>query len=184
MGTDRKHEYTVQVKWTGNTGSGTSTYRAYSRNHEISASGKPPIRGSADPAFRGDAARYNPEDMLVSSLSACHMLWYLHLCAEANIVVLEYIDEAAGTMIEGADGGGRFSSVVLKPRVVIASAEKRSLARQLHERAHKLCFIANSVNFPVACEPQTSVADDEGVNKRVEGDGTFRYTPPRDVRER
>lgn len=161
MGDPREHQYTVQVKWTGNLGQGTSSYRAYSRDHEISVVGKTSIAGSSDPAFRGDPARYSPEDLLVGSLSACHMLWYLHLCAQAKIVVLEYLDQAAGVMVETSDGGGRFKEVVLRPQVAIRSGGDPELAVRLHERAHHLCFIANSVNFPVRCEPRVHVAAEQ-----------------------
>jgi organic hydroperoxide reductase OsmC/OhrA len=157
---DRKqHRYSVQVKWTGNRGEGTSSYRAYSRNHDISVVGKPVLPGSSDPTFRGDPERYNPEEFLVSSLSTCHMLWYLHLCAEARLVVLEYVDEASGVMAETSDGGGRFTDVVLRPQVILAADSDLDRAVELHERAHHLCFIANSVNFPVRCEPQTRLAE-------------------------
>jgi organic hydroperoxide reductase OsmC/OhrA len=155
----KQHHYAVQVTWTGNLGEGTSGYRAYSRNHEIVAAGKPALPGSSDPTFRGDAARYNPEEFLVSSLSTCHMLWYLHLCAEAKIVVLQYEDEASGIMAERPDGGGRFTEVMLRPHVVIASGGDLARAEELHERAHHLCFIANSVNFPVRCESRIEVAE-------------------------
>ena len=159
MDNHKQHRYSIQVKWTGNLGQGTSGYRAYSRNHEIAAPGKPVVPGSSDPTFRGDPERYNPEELLVTSLSTCHMLWYLHLCAEAKIVVLHYEDDASGVMEETPDGGGRFTQVVLKPRVVITASEDLERAEALHERAHHLCFIANSVNFPVRCEPLTHVAD-------------------------
>jgi organic hydroperoxide reductase OsmC/OhrA len=141
------------VRWTGNTGVGTSGFRNYKRDHEISASGKPPIPASSDPAFRGDKARYNPEELLVASLSTCHMLWYLHLGADAGIVVTEYHDDASGAMAVTDDGGGHFTQVTLRPVVKVASAVDPELARRLHEQAHHLCFIANSVNFPVLCEP-------------------------------
>ena len=149
----KTHVYRTNVLWTGNTGQGTSDYRGYSRAHEIMAKGKPTLAGSSDPAFRGDPARYNPEELLVASLSTCHMLWYLHLCADAKIVVTSYEDRAEGTMIETEDGGGRFTEVTLKPAVTIGAGGDLELARTLHERAHHLCFIANSVNFPVRCEP-------------------------------
>ena len=149
----REHHYTTRVAWTGDEGSGTSGYRAYRRDHAVSATGKPPILASSDPAFRGDAARYNPEELLVASLSSCHMLWYLHLCSDAGVVVTGYVDDASGTMAETADGGGHFTAVVLRPRVTVAAGSDRELATSLHERAHHLCFIANSVNFPVTCEP-------------------------------
>src|ERR1700753_35456 len=118
----RRHSYSVTVAWTGNTGTGTSSYRNYERSHEISAAGKTPIAGSSDPAFRGDAKRWNPEELLVASLSTCHQLWYLHLCAEAGVVVETYVDEAVGVMEEAADGGGQFVEVVLRPRVGIAAS--------------------------------------------------------------
>lgn len=152
-GKESEHHYHVTVKWTGNRGAGTSGYRAYGRDHTISAAGKPDIPGSSDPAFRGDRARWNPEDLLVASLSACHQLWYLHLCADAGIAVLAYRDEASGTMEEDATGGGRFSRVVLRPRVTVRAGDDRSLAMRLHHEAHKKCFVANSVNFPVEIEP-------------------------------
>jgi organic hydroperoxide reductase OsmC/OhrA len=154
-----KHLYTVRVKWTGNLGRGTSDYRAYTRDHVISAHGKTPMQGSSDPAFRGDAARYNPEELLVSSLSACHMLWYLHLCAESGVIVLEYLDKASGIMEETPDGGGRFTEVVLRPAVIIERGSDAEKAERLHERAQRLCFIAASVNFPVKCEHDIRVSE-------------------------
>jgi organic hydroperoxide reductase OsmC/OhrA len=158
--------YQVTVRWTGNRGEGTADYAAYDRTHEIAAPRRPPIGGSADPSFRGDPTRYNPEDLLVAALSACHMLSYLHLCAISGIVVTAYVDDAVGTMTHGEDGG-RFTEVVLRPTVTVRSgaargsadaddASLRDRARALHERAHHQCFIANSVNFPVHCEPRIS----------------------------
>lgn len=148
----KDHAYSVTVTWTGNSGTGTSGYRAYERAHEIEVLGKPPILGSSDPAFRGDAARYNPEETLVASLSACHMLWYLHLCSTEGIVVLGYQDVAEGVMIEDPDGGGRFKEVVLQPEITVAAGTDLAAAQGVHLLAHKRCFIANSVNFPVRCE--------------------------------
>lgn len=153
----KNHQYQVEVHWTGNTGQGTANYRAYDRAHEISVGKKTIIPGSSDPAFRGDPTRYNPEELLVASLSTCHMLWYLHLCAEAKIVVTHYLDRAIGLMTETAEGGGRFTEVTLKPSITIKSGSDLAVAEQLHEKAHHLCFIANSVNFPVCCEPQLQV---------------------------
>jgi organic hydroperoxide reductase OsmC/OhrA len=147
------HRYETTVTWTGNTGTGTSGYRNYERAHEVAVDGKPPIPGSSDPAFRGDAARWNPEELLVAALSQCHMLWFLHLCATNGVAVTEYRDHAAGMMAETADGGGQFQQVVLRPQVRFAAPEHADRARPLHEQAHKLCFIASSVNFPVHCEP-------------------------------
>jgi organic hydroperoxide reductase OsmC/OhrA len=148
------HTYHAQLTWTGNRGEGTSTYRAYGREHEITIDGKPTISGSADPHFRGDATRYNPEELLVASLSACHMLSFLHLCADAGIRVERYADAATGTMRTAQDGGGHFVEVVLHPTVGVAAGANIDVARidALHERAHHLCFIASSVNFPVRCE--------------------------------
>jgi organic hydroperoxide reductase OsmC/OhrA len=143
----REHRYRTKLKWTGNTGKGTTDYRSYKRDHEITSPGKTVILGSSDPNFRGDPTRYNPEELLVSSLSACHMLWYLHLCADAGIVVESYEDEAEGIMEVSADGGGRFIRVTLRPHVRVTGSVTQ--AEALHKRAHELCFIANSVNFPV-----------------------------------
>lgn len=153
-----EHHYTVTVDWTGNTGTGTSSYAAYSRDHLIQAAGKPDVPGSSDPAFRGDPARWNPEDMLVASLSACHKLWYLHFCAVEGVVVEEYRDEAQGVMLEDRERGGAFSQVTLRPRVTIRAGCDATLAEALHQRAHHFCFIANSVNFPVRCEPSIVTA--------------------------
>jgi organic hydroperoxide reductase OsmC/OhrA len=158
MTTPRQHRYATRTEWTGNLGDGTASYRAYSRDHVISAAGKPGLPGSSDPAFRGDAARWNPEDLLVASLSSCHMLWYLHLCSQAKIVVLAYHDDAEGTMVEDADGGGRFAHVVLRPAATLAVGADRAAALALHEAAHRRCFIANSVNFPVRIEAVVLVA--------------------------
>ena len=150
----KTHHYKVTVEWTGNTGTGTSGYRNYERRHEISAgTQKPAIPGSSDPNFRGDAARWNPEELLVASLSACHKLWYLHLCSEAGIVVTSYVDHAEGVMEETADGSGRFVRVVLHPQVSLPPDNDFKKARELHHAAHAKCFIANSVNFPVETEP-------------------------------
>ncbi|GIL00006.1 MAG: peroxiredoxin [Alphaproteobacteria bacterium] len=153
------HHYAVTVDWTGNLGTGTADYRTYDRRHEIAAEGKPPIPGSSDPAFRGDPARWNPEDLLVASLSACHMLWYLHLCAVSGIVVTAYRDRAVGTMAEGEDGGGRFASVTLVPEIVVQPGADLEKARALHHEAHAKCFIASSVNFPVGCAPEIRVEE-------------------------
>jgi len=154
----KTHHYVVAVTWTGNTGTGTSGYRDYQRHHEISAGQKPSIPGSSDPAFRGDPARWNPEELLVASLSACHKLWYLHLCAEVGIVITAYVDHAEGVMEETADGSGHFESVTLRPRVTVGSGSDLAKARALHDIAHQKCFIANSVNFPVHHLAEVSVA--------------------------
>lgn len=147
----KQHTYRLEMLWTGNTGQGAKTYRGYSRDYLISAAGKPEIGGSSDPAFRGDPKRYNPEELLVAALSSCHMLAYLHLCVVNQVVVEEYQDSPVGLMEETADGSGHFTSATLHP-VVKISAGDAGKARELHHEAHKVCFIANSVNFPVACD--------------------------------
>lgn len=148
----RKHQYGATITWTGNSGQGTSRRGDHSRNHEVAIEGKPVILGSSDPGFRGDPARHNPEDLLVAALSACHMLWYLSLCGKAGIAVMGYVDRAAGTMAESADGGGHFTSVVLKPEITLAPGADRERADALHHEAHEKCFISQSVNFPVMVE--------------------------------
>jgi organic hydroperoxide reductase OsmC/OhrA len=150
---EREHQYRIAVDWTGNLGTGTSGYRAYGRNHEISSEGKSaPIPGSSDPHFRGDASKYNPEELLVAALSACHMLSFLHLCADGGIVVTSYRDNPEGVMKEHADGSGEFAKVVLRPRVALADSSRAAELGELHDKAHHLCFIARSVNFPVEHE--------------------------------
>src|SRR5436305_5433043 len=135
MPRDRMHEYRMTNRWTGNLGTGTSSYAAYSRNHEYSGEGKgAPIPGSSDPAFRGDGTRYNPEELLVGTLSTCHMLWVLHLCADAGIVVTEYADDAVGDMVEHPDGSGEFTRVLLRPRMRIADAARTNDAIAIHDR--------------------------------------------------
>jgi organic hydroperoxide reductase OsmC/OhrA len=148
-----QHRYEVAVNWTGNTGSGTSGYRAYSRDHEVRAPGLPTIVGSSDPAFRGDPHRWNPEMMLVAALSQCHMLWFLHLAATAGVVVTDYLDNAEGTMVETASGAGQFTEVVLHPQVTVAEVSTVALLAGIHESAHEHCFLARSVNFPVRHTP-------------------------------
>ncbi|WP_018629829.1 OsmC family protein [Niabella aurantiaca] len=153
----QKHQYHIKTTWTGNQGEGTASYQAYSRNYTIQARDKPDLYGSSDPAFRGDRQRYNPEELLVAALSSCHMLWYLHLCAEAGIVVTDYTDAARGQMKMEEDGGGCFELVVLCPVVTITDASRQTVALELHQRAHGLCFIARSVHFPVLYEPQVII---------------------------
>jgi Predicted redox protein, regulator of disulfide bond formation len=154
---DKKHNYPVTVKWTGNKGSGTSDYKAYERNHSILINNKSEIFCSSDPAFRGDKTKHNPEDLFVSSLSACHMLWYLHLCSKSGIVVIDYIDNAVGVMVETTNGSGRFEEVTLNPIVTVTESTMIEKANELHKEAHELCFIANSVNFSVKHKPIVQV---------------------------
>jgi len=157
----KSYHYRASVRWTGNRGTGTSGYRAYGREHTVTFAGKDPLPGSSDATFRGDLPRYNPEELLVGSLSACHMLWYLHLCAEAGIVVENYTDEAEGVLETEPDGSGRFTAVTLRPTVTVRAGSLERAA-EMHVRAHRMCFIANSVNFPVRWEPTTRVAPDTG----------------------
>lgn len=150
------HRYRASVEWTGNLGSGTQAYNGYSRNHHITAPGKPVVAASSDPSFRGDPSRYTPEDLLVSSLASCHMLWYLHLCAVNGVIVIDYTDNAEGEMSENADGSGEFLKVILHPRVTVSKPSMFDKAQSLHEEAHRLCFIARSMNFPVLHHPEVS----------------------------
>ncbi len=148
----KEHHYAASLRWTGNRGTGTSGYRDYDRSYDLSANGKPTLAGSSDPTFRGDAGKWNPEEMLLNALASCHMLSYLHLCADAGIAVLEYSDDASGTMELNADGAGHFTGVTLRPRVLVAEGSDLRKADELHHSAHDKCFIANSVNFPVRCQ--------------------------------
>jgi organic hydroperoxide reductase OsmC/OhrA len=156
QGMPHEHRYRVAVDWTGNRGNGTASYQGYGRSHDIRVPGKPVLAGSADAAFRGDASCHNPEDLLVAALSSCHMLAYLHLAATAKIVVTAYSDNAEG-MMEADSDGRRFVEVVLRPIVTVSAASDATMAEALHVDAHHACFIANSVNFPVHCEPRIVV---------------------------
>lgn len=147
-----EHHYRARLAWEGNLGDGTSTYQGYGRQWRIRIDGKPDLVGTADPAFRGDRQKHNPEDLLLAALSSCHMLSYLALCARDGISVLSYTDEASAVMKTTPDGGGRFESVTLRPRVEIADESREARAMELHEKAHSLCFIASSVSFPVGHE--------------------------------
>ncbi len=149
----KEHKYSATIKWTGNKGTGTDNYRNYERSHDIIIANKSVILGSSDPAFRGDKTKHNPEDLLLSSLSSCHMLWYLHLCSEAGVIVVDYIDSATGIMTETKDGGGYFSEVTLNPTIKITNPDLTNKAIELHKKANELCFIANSVNFKVKHNP-------------------------------
>jgi organic hydroperoxide reductase OsmC/OhrA len=156
MGVRRTHRYDLTMTWTGNRGTGTSGYRDYGRDNEVSAEGRPLIEGSSDPTFRGDKTRWNPELELVAALSQCHMLSYLHVCTTADVVVTAYEDEPYGLMAETEDGGGHFTEVVLRPRVTVADPGMAEQAQKLHEQASEKCFIASSVNFPVRHEPSVT----------------------------
>ncbi|MEO6723512.1 MAG: OsmC family protein [Ferruginibacter sp.] len=156
---NKTHQYAVAITWTGNTGTGTKDYRSYERSHTISIDNKIEIAGSSDAAFRGDKTRHSPEDLFVASIAACHMLWYLHLCSDAGIIVTGYVDHATATMIETDNGGGRFSKVTLHPQVTITDASMISKAEELNQKANELCFIANSCNFPIHHQPVITVVE-------------------------
>lgn len=150
---DKTHTYTLLTKWTGNKGTGTNDYRAYERSHSVFIQNKTELLCSSDIPFRGDGSKHNPEDMLLTALSSCHLLWYLHLCADAGVIVLKYEDQATGTMVEVPTGGGHFTEVILNPVVTVSEISMIEKANQLHDNAHEKCFIANSVNFPVKHNP-------------------------------
>lgn len=145
----KEHHYKTIIQWTGNKGSGTSNYRSYERSHDILIDNKAIIEASSDPAFRGDTTKHNPEDLFLSSLSSCHMLWYLHFCSEAGIIVTHYTDNATGVMTETANGSGYFTEVTLHPTVIVTEESMVEKAKELHHKANEFCFIANSVNFPI-----------------------------------
>ena len=145
----KEHTYHATISWRAGEGKGTVDYKSYDRDHVLTVEGKPDLLLSSDPAFRGDGSRYNPEDLLVASLSSCHMLWFLHLCSVNGIVVKAYTDNPVGVMIEAADGAGKFKDVILRPNVTLAGFASTEKLEELQEKANKMCFIANSVNFPV-----------------------------------
>lgn len=151
----KNHEYLVTTKWTGNKGMGTSGYNNYERSHTIKAGNKVEIEASSDPHFRGDENKYNPEELFLASLSSCHMLWFLHLCADAGVIVTSYIDHAKGVMELDEIGNGKFILVDLYPEVTVAQPSMKAQIEEIHDKAHQFCFIANSVNFPVLHHPLT-----------------------------
>jgi organic hydroperoxide reductase OsmC/OhrA len=155
------HTYDAEVAWTGAGDTGTVGYTSYSRDHDIIFAGKPPLPGSAEPAFRGDATRYNPEELLVGALAQCHMLWFLHLAAESGVVVTGYRDDATGTMRVRSGGSGQFTEVVLHPHVTVRGDVDPGVLAELHDGAGDRCFIKQSVNFPVRCEPTDYVVESE-----------------------
>jgi organic hydroperoxide reductase OsmC/OhrA len=166
MAFNKEHNYRTTLVWTGNRGNGTVNYSGYDRNFTISIKDKADIEGSSDPAFLGDKNRHNPEELFVASLSSCHMLWYLHLCAEAGIVIVDYTDEAQGIMQETVMGGGRFIEVILHPVVTITDATSLEQANELHNAANKNCFIANSCNFPVRHKAQCVISEARKVEEK------------------
>jgi organic hydroperoxide reductase OsmC/OhrA len=148
-----EHHYKLTTVWNGNRGSGTSNVRTYDRSHTVSIDGKPDQHLTTDNATVGDKSKLNPEDLLVTAVSSCHMLSYLYVCAMEGIVVHDYVDHATGIMVEDSSGAGKFKFVTLNPEVVVAEESMLTRAEELHHKAHELCYIANSVNFPVHCNP-------------------------------
>jgi organic hydroperoxide reductase OsmC/OhrA len=153
----KEHHYELDIRWTGNGGTGTSHYAEYDRSFDLQMAGKKTIACSSDVPFRGDGSKPNPEDFLVASISSCHMLWYLHLCADAGVTVVAYTDRPTAVLTEMPKEGGRFTSATLHPLVTIEDESKVELAAQLHEKAHHHCFISNSCNFPITIEPKIQV---------------------------
>ncbi|ESY08880.1 OsmC family protein [Mesorhizobium sp. C386A] len=148
----RNHDYTCRIGWTGNRGDGTRTYRGYDRTWDIATAGKPVINCSNDPLLGGNPALPNPEDLLLASVSGCHMLWYLHLASDARIVVHSYTDEPLGHGESEPTGAGRFLSVTLRPRIEVEAGVDLDKAEAIHHRIHEVCYIARSVNFPIVVE--------------------------------
>ena len=157
----KKHDFPAKIVWTGNRGTGTSTYKAYDRTWDMAVEGKAVVHCSNDPLLGGDATKYNPEDMLIASVASCHMLWYLHLCSQSGVTVIAYEDEPIGIGESEPDGTGRFLEAVLKPRITITSDSNAEKAVSLHDEVHKYCFIARSINFPVRHEPRVFIQQDE-----------------------
>ncbi|MFP7657823.1 OsmC family protein [Chryseobacterium proteolyticum] len=154
---NKEHHYSTSIEWTGNKGTGTSGYRNYDRGYTISIENKVTIDGSSDPAFRGDKTKHNPEELFLASLSSCHMLWYLHFCSEAGVILTEYTDKATGIMAETANGSGHFTEVTLHPEIIVTDESMIEKAVELHQKANEFCFIANSVNFKVKHSPTVQV---------------------------
>ncbi|MGB3414146.1 MAG: OsmC family protein [Microbacteriaceae bacterium] len=159
------HEFEVQIDWIGNTGSGTSGARDFSRNHEILFPGLPSLPGSAAPEFRGDADRYNPEQLLVAAIAQCHMMTYFYLAVQNGIVVTEYRDTATGFLRLHPDGSGEIDRVIVRPRVTLAAGTDLELALSLHDEVGKYCFIARSVNCEIVHEVQQNLVDTEHVGE-------------------
>jgi organic hydroperoxide reductase OsmC/OhrA len=154
-----EHCFEAHLIWTGAAGGPTRAYREYSREYEVRVEGKPPMRGSAAPAFLGDAALHNPEELLLAALSACHCLSYLAECARAGVSVVAYRDRATATM-RFHDGAMRFVEATLRPEVRVEAGADLDRAVKLHQRAHAGCFIARSVRFPVENVPDVRFVGD------------------------
>lgn len=144
-----QHDYTARVVWTGNRGQGTASYKGYDRTWNVETPGKPLIHCSNDPLLGGDPTLHNPEDMLIAALSACHMLWYLHLASNAGIAVHDYRDDPLAIGETDSTGASRFLSATLRPQITVPEGTDVAEADAIHHEIGKVCFIARSVNFPV-----------------------------------
>lgn len=153
----QEHYYQLNLEWTGNQGEGTKAYHKYTRDHLIHVEGKPVLKGSADPHFQGNPAHHNPEELFLAAIASCHMLWFLHLCAENKVNVVGYSDQPRGHMEENGMDGGRFVEVVLNPKVLVSDAGMLEKTKRLHKQAHSKCFIANSCNFPIRISDITKI---------------------------
>lgn len=155
-----QHNYKLAVKWTGNQGSGTSNFKDFERSYSVIIENKLPIFGSSDPEFRGDKTKHNPEELLLAAVSSCHMLWYLHLCLEAKIVIIDYVDNATGILQEFENGNGKFTSITLNPCIIVTEKSMIEKAFELHKKANEFCFVSNSLNIEVAHLPIINVIRD------------------------
>ncbi|MBU2927368.1 OsmC family protein [Winogradskyella psychrotolerans] len=154
-----KHTFKSQVNWTINEGGSTTNPRTFSRNHNVTIANKvADLQVSAAKPFRGDDSLFNPEDLLLSALTSCHMMSYLYVCAQHHIEVLSYTDASEGDLEVKANGSGSFTTVRLQPRVTIKDESQKDLALRLHTKANELCFIANSCNFLISHKPTIVVA--------------------------
>jgi organic hydroperoxide reductase OsmC/OhrA len=145
------HRYTASCEWQGSTGAG---YQAYSRAHDADAlPAEATLRLSSDPAFGGDPALVNPEQLLVLAAASCQLLSFLAVAARARIDVVDYQDDAEGEMPED-DPPLRITRITLRPRVTIRGDVDESRVRHLVEVAHRECFIANSLKTDVVVEPE------------------------------
>ncbi|MEM7069774.1 MAG: OsmC family protein [Pseudomonadota bacterium] len=150
----KQHDFPSRIIWTGNRGTGTSAYKAYDRTWDLALDDKVVVQCSNDPLLGGDPSKYNPEDLLITALASCHMLWYLHLCSDAGVTVVSYEDNPIGVGESEPSGKGRFIEAVLKPKITITGDSDREKAVSIHDEIHQYCFIARSVNFPVRFEPE------------------------------
>jgi organic hydroperoxide reductase OsmC/OhrA len=152
-----EHNYKLTAVWTGNNGDGTKNVRTYDRSHTVSIEGKPELFLTTDNAAVGDKSKLNPEDLLVAAISSCHMLSYLYLCSLDGVVITSYTDNATGIMLENESGGGSFKEIILHPICEVTDESMITKALELHHKAHEICYIANSVNFEVTCNPTCTI---------------------------